>query len=256
MCLHGDIDLAAAEHIALERGAGGIDRRLAADHAHATALGHAARHTDLDHVAGRGVGGCDRGQEPVELIVVAELQQVALAHGLVEFDRGDGGATATVVGLEAAHVAVGETTAADRAHELAAVVGALVAHHLVARRAVLVGVREVAVEAPLELTLAGCIVLRTQRAAGQGVVELLAVDVDDGVDVVGRLHAALELERGGAGVDERLDHLRGVGVARAERTLASGGGDACALLVHELIGQTAGLGAHAAVRGAARHGEA
>ena len=86
---------------------------------------------------------------------MAKLQQVALAHGLKQLNAGDGGAATAVVGLEAAHIAVGQVAAQHRAHDLAAVVGTLIAHHLVARGTVLIGVRKVAVEAALELALAG-----------------------------------------------------------------------------------------------------
>ena len=86
---------------------------------------------------------------------MAKFQQVALAHGFKQLNASDGGAATAVVGLEATHIAVGRAAAQYRAHDLAAVVGALVAHHLVARGAVLIGVRKVAVEAALELALAG-----------------------------------------------------------------------------------------------------
>ena len=85
---------------------------------------------------------------------MAKFQQVALAHGLKQLNAGDGGAATTIVGFEAAHVAVGQAAAQYRAHNLAAVVGALVTHHLVARGTVLIGVRKVAVKAALELALA------------------------------------------------------------------------------------------------------
>ena len=151
----GHINSSAAQHIALERGAGGVDGTLAANHAHAATLGHAAGHAALDDVAGGGIIGGDGGQELVKLVIVAKLQQVALAHGLKQLNAGDGSAPTAVVGLEAAHIAVGRAAAQHRAHDLAAVVGALVAHHLVTRGTVLVGVRKVTVKAALELALAG-----------------------------------------------------------------------------------------------------
>ena len=86
---------------------------------------------------------------------MAKFQQVALAHGLKQLNAGDGGTATAVVRLEAAHVAVGRAAAQHRAHNLAAVVGTLVTHHLVARGTVLIGVRKVAVKATLELALAG-----------------------------------------------------------------------------------------------------
>ena len=154
-CHDGHINSSAAQHIALECGAGGVDGTLTANHADAAALGHAAGHAALDDVAGSGIIGGNGGQELVKLVIVAKLQQVALAHGLKQLNAGDGGAATAVVGLEAAHIAVGRAAAQHHAHDLAAVVGTLVAHHLVARGAVLIGVRKVAVEAALELALAG-----------------------------------------------------------------------------------------------------
>ena len=151
----GHINSSAAQHIALERGAGGVDGTLTANHADAAALGHAAGHAALDNIARGGIIGGNGGQELVKLVIVAKFQQVALAHGFKQLNAGDGGAATAVVGLEAAHIAVGRAAAQHRAHDLAAVVGALVAHHLVARGAVLIGVRKVAVEAALELALAG-----------------------------------------------------------------------------------------------------
>ena len=143
----------------------------------------------------------------VELVVVTKLQQVALAHGLKQLNAGDGGAATTVVGFEPAHVAVGQTAAQHRAHDLAAVVGALVAHHLVARGAVLIGVRKVAVKAALELALASGVLVLIYDGPGQHVIDLMAIHIDDGVHVIGRLHAALELERCGAGVIQAANKL-------------------------------------------------
>ena len=163
---------------------------------------------------------------------MAKLQQVALAHGLKQLNAGDGGAPTAVVGLEAAHIAVGRAAAQHRAHDLAAVVGALVAHHLVTRGTVLVGVRKVAVKAALELSLAGRILILRGRNIGQHVINLMTIHVDDGIHVIGGLHAALELERCGAGVIQTANKLRSVGVARAQRALASGRGERAAVLVN------------------------
>ena len=46
---------AAAQYIALERGAGGVNGALASTHAHAAALGHATGHATLDNIAGSGI---------------------------------------------------------------------------------------------------------------------------------------------------------------------------------------------------------
>ena len=139
---------------------------------------------------------------------MAKLQQVALAHGLKQLNAGDGGAATAVVGLEAA-------AAQHRAHDLAAVVGTLIAHHLVARGAVLIGVRKVAVKAALELALTGGFLVLRGRNIGQHIVNLMTIHVDDGIHVIGSLHAALELERCGAGVIQTANELRSVGVTRA-----------------------------------------
>ena len=131
-CHNGHVYGAAAQHIALERGAGGVNGALASNHAHAAALGHAAGHATFDDVTGGGIIGGNGGQELVKLVIVAKLQQVALAHGLKQLNAGDGGAATAIIGLESAYIAVGQTAANHRAHNLAAVVGALVAHHIVA----------------------------------------------------------------------------------------------------------------------------
>ena len=228
----GHVNSSAAQHIALERGAGGVNGALASNHAHAAALGHATGHAALDDVTGGGIIGGNGGQELVKLVIVAKLQQVAFAHGLKQLNAGDGGAATAVVGLEAAYIAVGQTAAKHRAHNLAAVVGALVAHHLVARGAILVGVRKVAVKAALELALAGGILILRGRNIGKHVINLMTIHVDDGIHVIGGLHAALELERCGAGVIQTVNKLRRVGVARAQRALATGRGERAAVLVN------------------------
>ena len=203
----GHINSSAAQHIALERGAGGVDGTLTANHADAAALGHAAGHATFDDVARGGTIGGNGGQELVKLVIVAKLQQVALAHGLKQLNAGDGGAATAVVGLEAAHIAVGRAAAQHRAHDLAAVVGTLIAHHLVARGAVLIGVRKVAVEAALELALAGGFLVLGNGGSGQHVVNFVTIHINDGVHVIGRLHAALEFERRGAGVVQAANKL-------------------------------------------------
>ena len=204
---NGHVYGAAAQHIALECGAGGVDGTLTANHADAAALGHATGHATLDNIAGSGIIGGNGGQELVKLVIVAKFQQVALAHGLKQLNAGDGGAATAVVGLEAAHIAVGRAAAQHRAHDLAAVVGTLIAHHLVARGAVLIGVRKVAVEAALELALAGGLLVLIYGDPGQHVINLMTIHVDDGIHVIGRLHAALELERRGAGVIQAANKL-------------------------------------------------
>ena len=96
---NGHVYGAAAQHIALECGAGGVNGALASNHAHAAALGHATGHATLDNIAGSGIIGGNGGQELVKLVIVAKLQQVALAHGLKQLNAGDGGAATAIVGL-------------------------------------------------------------------------------------------------------------------------------------------------------------
>ena len=68
---NGHVHRATAQHVALERGAGGVDGALAANHADAAALGHAAGHAAFNDVARGGIIGSDGGQELVKLIIVA-----------------------------------------------------------------------------------------------------------------------------------------------------------------------------------------
>ena len=84
----------------------------------------------------------------------------------------------------------------------------------------------------------------------------MTIHINDGVHVIGRFHAALELERRGAGVIQTANKLRSVGVARAQCALATGRGERAAVLVDQLVRQATGLSAHAAVGRAARHGKA
>ena len=79
----------------------------------------------------------------------------------------------------------------------------------------MVGVRKVTVKAALELALAGGLFILRGRNMGQHVINLMTIHVDDGIHVIGGLHAALELERCGAGVIQTANKLRGIGVAQA-----------------------------------------
>ncbi len=242
--------------LALEGGARTVDGGLAANHAHDAPGRHGARHLALDDAAGRGIGGRQTGEELVRVVGVAKLEQVARAHGLAKLDARDGGTAAAIVARESARVDARGLAFERGAHDLAAVVGALVAHHLVARGAVLVGMGEVAVEAALELALTCGALAGLGHAARKHVVKLATVGVDHGVDVVGCLHASLELEGVRTGGEHALEHLGGVGVARAEWAPAIFGGDISPVLVDKLVGESARLRAHAAVGRAARHGKA
>lgn len=102
----GHVNSSAAQHIALERGAGAsmaLWLRITRTRQPSACYGHAA----LNDVTGGGIIGGNGGQELVKLVIVAKLQQVAFAHGLKQLNAGDGGAATAVVGLEAAHIAVG-----------------------------------------------------------------------------------------------------------------------------------------------------
>ncbi len=253
------VDQAATRDGALEHGFRGVDRALAADDAHEAPHGDGPRDLDVEHGARGRVRTGDRGQEAVGVVRGSELEQVARAHGFGEREaRGARGAfEGGACGLgPSARRARGERD--DLAHELPAIVGALVAHHRVAGVAVLVGGREVAVEAALELPSPG--------AAGGGVdvgparraqlVQGLTVGVRHGEHVIGRLHAPFELEGRRPGVDQARQHLARVGVARAEGAFPVGGREHATIRVDELIGQAARLSAHAAVGRAARAVEA
>ncbi len=152
-----------------------------------------------------------------------------------------------LLGLGRAHLVLELLGERDAAHELSAVVRALVAHELVIRGPLEVGVREVAVEGALELPLACSILSGRGWTSCREVVKRAAVGGDDGVDVVGRLHAPLDLERAHARLGHRGKIPERVEVLGAERALASGGEEVLPALVDELVGQTAGLRADAAV---------
>ena len=79
---------------------------------------------------------------------------------------------------------------------------------------------KVAVKAALELAVARLGDLGRDGAPGEDVVKLGAVRAHDGVDVIGGLHAALELERVRAGVEKAGEHVDRARVARAQGALA------------------------------------
>ena len=210
-----DVNGAMSEDIALEGSVSGVDSALAADYADAASGRHGASDIAIDGFTGDGVGGGERCEKLVELVIMAKLEQIPLVDWLKEMDAGDGGASASIVWMQTPDIATCGAAGDDLANKLAAVVGALVAHHLVTGCAVLVLGGEVAVEATLELAGAGACVGLGGGAAGKNVVQLATVDVDDGVDIIRGFHAAFELERGGAGIKKLPEHLGSVGVARA-----------------------------------------
>ena len=85
---------------------------------------------------------------------------------------------------------------------------------------------------------------------GHDLVEGLAVDPGDARDVFGRLEAAFDFQRGDSGADEVGEHLEAGEVLGAEEVAFVAEGHLHAVR-DEIVGQAAGLGAFAAVGGAA-----
>lgn len=155
-------------------------------------------------------------------------------------------AAAELHGDDAAVPVVGR----DAADEQATVVRAAVAHHRLARASLKVGRREVAVEDLREIV---ALFLRDGIALARIVrVDGLAVGAHDGRDVLGALHATLDLERRDAGLDEVGDDIDRAEVARREQVGAGLVAEhVLPLLVDERVRQAAGLRAAAAVAAAA-----
>ena len=113
-------------------------RRLAADDPDRAAHRHRARHSALDRAAGGDIAGNGRREKGIGVIVRTKLKQVSGANGLVNADH-DGAASAllvlTRVSMEVAPsvptLKLATRAREDLANELAAVVRAFVAHHLV-----------------------------------------------------------------------------------------------------------------------------
>ncbi len=252
----------------------GVHRGLRANDAHHGARLDGARGRAGDRLATGGV--CyNVGREELRGVAHgAKLKQVARAHRGAQAHRDLGAGKAAHAGAAAVGTAAAldgilkHARTQDLAHDLAAVVGPLVAHHLVARGAHEIGVGEVAVKGALKAAVDVGLLGLVHLAPGDLRVDGLAIRAHDLVDVVGRLHATLDLER----AHPRGDHLvhlvhqaviLGAKRARAAHAAARLGkarrgdiGDVLhdALLVIDLVGQAAGLGAHAAVgRAPARH---
>ena len=229
---------------------------LRANHAHGTALWHGARRLAADHVTGRGVRLRTGRQKLRRVVLRAHLQKVAGAHGRVQAHvhlRHRHGAEAVAPTTPAAATHLRAAKVARRhhgAHQLAAVVRALVAHHVVVRAPVQVAVREVAVERPRQRAAARSLVRVGHLAAGGKVVQLRPVRADDGIHVVRRLHAALDLERAQAGSGQARQVVQRAEVLRAQRPARPGGGNHVAVAVHQLVRQAARLRAQPAVRAA------
>ena len=193
------------------------------------------------------------GQELARVVNGAQLKQVALLHGLGQGDDGLGlgvaarALAAAVAAAPAGHAVLQGAGGRHGAHDLASVVGAVVAHHLVAGGAHEVGIGEVAVEGALEAAVDGQVLRSVHLASGQRGVDGLAVGAHHVVDVVRGLHAALHLEGAHARVDHLLEVVDGAVVLGAERAGVARGLHHVALLVHQVVRQAAGLGAQAAV---------
>ena len=250
---HAHGDGAAARHVQPRDTRRGVHRRLRANHAHHRASRDGPRSAAGDGLASSGRALGAHGEELGGILHRPQLEQVALPHRLVKANlhvrAGETPhALAPAVRAAASHQCVLQLAGRDDlAHQLAAVVGALVAHHLVAGAAPEVGVREVAVEDATQRAVARSVGARVLLATGVKRVERTAVGRDHGVHVVWRLHAALDLERGHARVGKLGKVINNAIVLGAERPRAAGGLDCVALLVHQVVRQAARLRAEAAV---------
>ena len=131
----GDVDVngAMTEDIALEGGVGGVDSALAADYADAAAGWHGASDVAIDGFAGDATStGASVVKKLVELVIMAKLEQIALVDWLEEMDAGDGCASTSIVWMQSPDITTRGAAGDDLANKLAAVIRALVAHHLIA----------------------------------------------------------------------------------------------------------------------------
>ena len=162
----------ALARIGTRRGLGGnIERVLAANQAHRAAGGHGARNLDTNGLTGVGGGARNAGEEAIWFAVVAQLEQVACANRLGKpNERGPFRAADGIAHRLALRGCTARIEAHDLAYDLTAVVRALVAHHLIARGAKLVGAGEIAIEAALQLAGAPRLLLGSARMACEDVV--------------------------------------------------------------------------------------
>ena len=264
---HAHVDGPFSLDVRARHAGGGVHGGLRANHADDGARLDGPRRRSRDGLARRGVALDIYREELRRIAHGAQLKQVARADGLDQANRdlGPGKAPhagAPAVAAAASLEAVLERSARnDLAHGLAAVVRALVAHHPVVGHAEQIGVGEVAVEGALEPPMDRVVLLRRERLARDGRVDGLSVGPDDLIYVVGRLHAALDLERAHARADHLVDVVDGAVVLRAQGARAAHAAHRLgharrghvrnrhelALLVNELIRQAARLGAQAAV---------
>ena len=267
---HAHIDTPFSLDVRARHAGGGVHRCLRADHAHDGARLDGPCRRRRDGLSRRGVALDVHGEELRRIAHGAQLEQVARTDGLGQANRdlrpGKASHAGTpAVSAAAALEAILERSARhDLAHGLATVVRTLVAHHPVVGLAEQIGVGEVAVEGSLELTVDRVVLLRRERYPRNGRVDGLPVCPDDLIHVVGGLHAPLDLERAHARANHLADVVDSAIVLRAQSTRAAHAahllghprrrhvrdGHELALLVHELIRQTARLGTQAAVGGA------
>ena len=180
-------------------------RCLAADDPGRAAHRHRARHSTLDRAARGNIAGNGRREKGIRVVVRTKLKQVAGTNGLV--DAHDNGTASALLVLARIAVEVAPSVPAlelaarareDLANELAAVVRALVAHHLVISGTAQVGIGEIAVESALETTrdMGGdgrAAKLGRRGCSRQHRIDLLAIGPDNAPDVIRRLHATLDL---------------------------------------------------------------
>ena len=142
----------------------------------------------------------------------------------------------------------------QRAHRHTLVAGALEAHELNAGAAAQIGIGEAAVERHAEAPFAGASECGIECARRAG-IERRAVGRDHVVDVIGILHAALDLEGRDAGGHELVHMLDAAVIARTQQAVQIIRHKRGSLRILQVIRHAAGLGAVAPVGGSpAPHG--
>ena len=244
---------------------GGVDGNGYGDAAHGCTRGirllgalHQARIVDLEDAVVVAHGGRNRKRDGVARLACLYLAALRVlqgvdrcGHAAADLDPevdlvAEAKLAAELHGDDALIPVVGR----DAADEQAAVVRAAVAHHRLAGAALEVSHREVAVEDLREVV---ALFLRDGVALARIMgVDGLAVGAHDGRDVLGALHAALDLERRDARLDEVGDDVNRAEVARREQVRARLVAEhVLPLLIDERVGQAAGLRTAAAVAAAA-----
>ena len=193
---------------------------------HAVANGYRLTHTQVLRLALEGIGRLDRVGDAS--LRGPELEQVA--HRDIGV-RGE------------LHLAGGIPRNAPDGH--AAIVGALVAHHVVSTFTGKVALRKPTVERlgkgilGIGICLIGSDILPRP-------VNGIAISRRNRRDVLGRLHASFDLERRDIGFDEPVNHLDAAQVTRAQQVLPFLR-KLLAVFIDKFVGQTARLGAQTAI---------